>query len=88
VAETSAPNTNIVLAVPVFFVASLFAIGVTALAYIAFQSGFRHIVADSGTAAKVAYVTLALGSLLSLLACILGYLYMIAIVMINGYYQP
>jgi hypothetical protein len=87
--KVSSPNATLVLAIPVFLIASLFAVGVVATAYLLFMLGLRQLAElGVGTVGKVVYVSFALGVLLSLVAVALSFLYMLSIVTIYGQYRP
>ena len=60
------PLTNVVIAVPVFFVASLLVVGLLSSAWLGFAKGYSKFV-DAGCIAKVAYSSLAGAVLLAVI---------------------
>ncbi len=86
--KTTSPGSNLAMAVPVFLIASLFAVGMIAIAYLIFKWGYKAFAEDAEVAGKIAYVSVALGSLLIVLALALCSLYVFAMVTIYGSYTP
>lgn len=79
-----APTGDLAIAVPAFFIASLFAIGTITLAYTTFWWGFREFVSRASLPAKVMYCCFASGLLLMLLGVALTAIYIYARVMAFG----
>jgi hypothetical protein len=85
--KISWPNALLARAVPIFLIASLFAIGIVTGAYLLFMWGL-HKTAARGAAVKVMYVCFALGALLAAVWIAAFGLYAFSMVMIYGTYSP
>ena len=72
-----APLTNVVIAVPVFFVASLLVVGLLTSAWLGFAKGYSEFV-DAGWIAKVAYSSLAGAVLLAVIWYVSLWIYFFA----------